>query len=119
MAMDAWAREIFEAFVKVLRRPRYNLKVGEISNWVNFYEKGFTVNIITPWEETLKLNMYYDKNKAKISCFGSDNENEPFEMTGFHYSITFDKRASEKVRKAATIFAEKIKQKPVYDVMNN
>jgi hypothetical protein len=115
VAVDAWTREIFEAFVKVLRRPRYNLKVGEISSWNNFYEKGFTVNISTSWGEILKLNIQSDKNSATISCY--DNSDGTFEFTGFHYSITIYRRAPTKIRKAAITFVTKVLQKPVYDVI--
>lgn len=127
MAVDIWTSQIFESFVSVLRRPRYNMKVSEITDFDNpnslyagsVYTKGLYVYITTSWGETLKINITSDKWQARITCFDDTGSDAIFtgEKRGFHYFVKIPRNMPIRIRKTALIFINKLSQKPVYDCL--
>jgi hypothetical protein len=110
--IDKWSAEIAEAFLNVLRRPKFGFEVGELK-WefvnhgkaeiiengdkflftISVNPRGAVVELETDWRETLVRGK-------------------------FRFVQKFDRVKTQKVRQKALICAEKLKAKGTYDVLN-
>jgi hypothetical protein len=117
--LDPFTQQILDAFLGVLRRPRYNIEVGAVLS-----EHDYDHRIqLRANGENLILSVWQARNAVKIDCHVGSNDRANFawgfgvQASPFHFSATFRRATPQNVRKMALLLAKKISLKPCFDIM--
>jgi hypothetical protein len=119
MSADTWTLHIVETFLNVLRRPKLGLKISELQETKPKIGQESLFVTIEGFGETVLLSIRWNAKSINFQAFPSEDPFAGLQNSGFKFKIVFPRNKPPKVRKSALLFAEKFRNKPVYDVMKS